>query len=72
MVALSPDETGPGVALACRACGHRERFVHGKAGSVELMQALDRHLMCRRPVPAPRRPTSARTRVLAAKRGGRG
>lgn len=72
MVALAPDETGPGVAMACRGCGHQERFARGKAGSVELMQALDRHLTCRRPSLAPRRPSLTRTRVLAAKQARHG
>lgn len=70
MVALAPNESGPGVALACQACGHRERFVRGKAGSVELIQALDRHLGCRRSARREdqRRAALRRTRVLAAKR----
>lgn len=70
MVALAPNESGPGVALACQACGHRESFAHGKAGSVELMQTLDRHLACRRPTrrKTPRRAALRRARVLAAKR----
>lgn len=70
MVALAPNESGPGVALACQACGHHERFAHGKAGTVELMQTLDRHLGCRpsgRPAPQPR-PSLSRARALAAKR----
>ena len=46
-VVLEPAAEGPGTMLTCAGCGAREWHPRGKSGSVELLEALDRHLQCR-------------------------